>query len=182
MNIRKAGVAARRCIVAGLTLVSLSTAGSTLFTIPATADPHATQPDLTVQSAPPAIPGVPDVGQPGEDTRRQTEPTIDPHGNPVWPDENNPSNDSFTARDGWTAVIAIADGARIRTQPVTGTILGLIPINDWFWVSCKQKASDGTVWGYATHARRYGWVRKDLWEIIRSTAPHGPPTREIPWC
>ena len=167
----------RRGIFVALTVAALATAGSTVLATPASADPHTTSPNSTVHSDPPAVPGVPDVGQPGEGTRRQTEPTIDPHGNPVWPTDRD-----VTPRDGWTAVIAVVDGARIRTQPVTGVILGLIPVDDWFYVSCKQKASDGTVWGYATHARRYGWVRSDLWAIIRSTAPHSPPAREIPWC
>lgn len=181
MNISNTITTVRRGIVTSLTIAALATAGPAFLTAPATADPHTNPPDTTATDSPPAIPGIPDIGQPGEATRRQTEPTIDPHGNPIWPNNSNPPN-GLTARDGWTAVIAVVDGARIRTQPVTGTILGLIPINDWFWVSCKKKAPDGTVWGYSTHAGRYGWVRKDLWEIIRSTVPNGPPTREIPWC
>jgi hypothetical protein len=180
MNIERAIAFVRRGIFASLTVAALATAGPAIVAASATADPNAAPPGTSDTSSPPAIPGVLDVGKPGEETRRQTEPTIDPRGNPFWPNENSPSNHAFTARDGWTAVIA--DGARIRTHPVTGTILGLIPLNDWFWVSCKTKAPDGTVWGYATHAGRYGWVRSDLWEIIRTTVPNGPPTREIPWC
>lgn len=171
-----------RSIFAGLVLAALATGSSAILAPQATADSD----NASVHVAPPAVPNVPDVGQPGEGSGQQTEPTIDPKGNPVWPTENNPAsgppNHGFTARGAWTAVIGVVDGARIRTQPVTGSVLGLIPYHVYYWISCKARAPDGSVWGYATHAGRYGWVRSDLWEIVRFTAPAAPPTRPIPWC
>jgi len=182
MKLEDAIAFGRRGIFAGLALAGLVIGSSATLVPQATADPHS----VSVHVAPPAIPGVPDVGQPGEDAGQQTEPTIDPEGNPFWPTENNPASDppnhSVTARGDWTAVIGVVDGARIRAQPVTGSVIGLIPYHSYYWISCKTRAPDGTVWGYATHEGRYGWVRSDLWEIVRFTAPTAPPTRPIPWC
>jgi hypothetical protein len=132
-------------------------------------------PANTGLATPPAVPGVPDVGVPGEGTGRQTEPTIDPSGKPVWPTH-------VTQRAGWTEVVSVAAGARIRTRPITGTVIGLIPLGAHFWVSCQTRAADGYIWGYANHASRLGWVRKDLWEVVRYTAPGAPAPRPIPWC
>jgi len=157
----------RHIVTAGILLAAL--AGGTLTANPAAAAPS---PDLI---SPPAIPGVPDVGQPGEGAGRQLEPTIDPHGNPVWPTHTTP-------RRGWTHVIAVADGARIRTRPVSGTVIGLIARDTQFAVSCKSRARDGYIWGYAIHKGRLGWVRDDLWDIVYYTAPGAPAPRPIPWC
>lgn len=174
MKLEDAITFGRRSIFACLVLASLITGSSA---IPATADPHTTP--FSAHVAPPAVPGIPDAGQPGEDTGQQTEPTIDPQGNPVWPTKNN---HNVAPRGGWTAVVGVVDGARIRTTPVTGTIVGLIPYNAYYGISCRTRALDGTVWGYAMHEGRYGWVRSDLWEIVRFTAPHAPSPRPIPWC
>lgn len=158
----------RHIVTAGILLAAL--AGGTLAASPATAAPG---PDLAI--SPPAIPGVPDVGAPGEGAGRQLEPTIDPHGNPVWPTHTTP-------RRGWTHVIAIADGARIRTRPVSGTVIGLLPLNTQFAVSCKARGRDGYIWGYSIHKGRLGWVRDDLWDVVYYTAPGAPAPRPIPWC
>jgi hypothetical protein len=160
-----------RLIITGFALVALASGGSFALAVPATAVP----------AVPPAIPGVPDIGNPGEGTGPQTEPTIDPHGNPVWPTKNTPTQGSMV-RDGWTEVIGVVDGARIRTRPVDGSVIGLIPYGDYYWISCKTRGSDGYIWGYAQHERRYGWVRDDLWDVVYYTAPNAPSPRPIPWC
>jgi hypothetical protein len=169
----------RRSIFVALTLSALVAGCSATL---ATADSETTRPNASASAAPPAVPGIPDVGQPGEGNVPQTKPTIIPQGNPVLSIESGPAERGSTQDGEWTAVIGIADGARIRTQPVTGTVVGLIPYHAYYWIYCKTRASDGTVWGYATHQGRYGWVRSDLWEIVRFTAPTAPPTRPIPWC
>jgi hypothetical protein len=110
----------------------------------------------------------------------QLEPTIDPRGNPV-PSTKDPGT-ALTSRSGWTEVISVADGARIRTSPVNGTVIGLIPNRTYFYISCKIRASDGYIWGYANHAGRLGWVRGDLWTPVLYTAPSAPAPRPIPWC
>ena len=168
MKIAAAARLRRHIVTAGILLAALT--GGSLTTTPATAAP-------TVYAAvsPPAIPGVPDVGAPGEGTGRQLEPTIDPRGNPVW-------HDRTALRRGWTNVISIVDGARIRTRPVSGTVIGLIPVNVRFSVSCKVRGRDGYAWGYSIHKGRLGWVRGDLWEVIYYTYPGAPAPRPIPWC
>jgi len=155
-------------------LALLIIGGSLVLATPAAATPPAQ----------PAIPGVPDVGRPNEVSGQQTEPTIDPYGNPVWPDRNGHKHGTVNLifRSGWTLVVGVADGARIRTQPVTGTIVGLIPYGAYYWISCQTRGSDGYNWGYANHEGRYGWVRDDLWDVVYFTAPNAPPPRPIPWC
>lgn len=185
MNTRTIIGRGRRAALAGFVLTAMVTGGLLGFVTPAAGTPHAVSPDLSVPVAPPALPGVPDVGVPGEGSARQSVPTIDPHGNPVWPTGNHDTGSTTSdgvARGEWTEVIAVADGARIRTQPVTGTVIGLISKGAYFYINCQVRASDGYVWGYATHNRRYGWVRRDLWEIVRYTAPNAPAPRPIPWC
>ncbi|GAB1512518.1 hypothetical protein [Actinophytocola sp. KF-1] len=167
INIPRLG---QHVLTAGLLLATL--VGGALTAPAATATPA-----HNATASPPAIPGVPDVGTPGEGAGRQLEPTIDPHGNPVWPTDAAPR-----ARGGWTFVIAIVDGARIRTRPVSGTVIGLIPRHAQFMVSCKTRARDGYVWGYSLHNDRRGWVRGDLWEVMQFTAPGAPAPRPIPWC
>lgn len=186
MNI---GTATRlgRTVIAGSLLVAVLTGGLLALATPAATAHAAASPSTTIPVTPPAIPGVPDVGKPGETIGRQTEPTIDPHGNPVWPSENSRITDDATAddpadRSGWTEVIGVVDGARIRTKPVTGRIIGHIPHGAYYWISCKTRGSDGYIWGYATHDRRYGWVRDDLWDVVYYTAPNAPSPRPIPWC
>lgn len=139
------------------------------------ANPAAAAPSSHAAVTPPAIPGVPDVGAPGEGTGRQLEPTIDPRGNPVWPGHTE-------LRRRWTNVITIVDGARIRTRPVSGTVIGLIPLRTRFSVSCKTRGRDGHAWGYSIHKGRLGWMRGDLWEVIYYTYPGAPAPRPIPWC
>lgn len=178
MNTKTSLGRGRRTALAGFVLAAMITGGSLGTATPAAGTPSAVSPDLAVPASPPAIPGVPDVGEPGEGNGRQLVPTIDPHGNPVWPTNDN----DRLARDEWTEVIAVVDGARIRTQPVTGTVIGLISKGAYFYISCKARAADGYVWGYATHNRRYGWVRKDLWDVVYYTAPTAPSPRPIPWC
>lgn len=161
----------KTALVTGTLLAALVTGGALT---PASAQ----TPETDRPAPPPAIPGTPDVGHPGEDAGPQLEPTLDPDGNPVWPtDSHGPDT-----RSGWTSVVGVVDGARIRTTPVTGGIVGLIPHNAYYWISCNKKGADGYAWGYATHSGRYGWVRSDLWEVVQFTAPGAPAPRPIPWC
>lgn len=85
-------------------------------------------------------------------------------------------------KPGATATVVTAAGARIRTRPVTGAVVGLISRGDWFLVQCQRRASDGYVWGYGHNNGRWGWVRDDLWDVIYSTAPGASAPRPIPWC
>jgi hypothetical protein len=171
-----------RGVVAGLVLVALVVLGLLTLVGSAAAAAQAAPPGSNA----PAVPCVPDVGRPGEEIGTQTEPTIDPHGKPVWPHEDSApiirAADGSVVRSGWTYVVGVVDGARIRTQPVTGTIIGLIPDGAFYWISCKTRGSDGYDWGYATHEGRYGWVRADLWAVVYFTAPNAPAPRPIPWC
>ncbi|MFI7679543.1 hypothetical protein [Actinophytocola sp. NPDC049390] len=155
----------RHIVTTGILLAALT--GGAFAAAPATAAPAAV--------SPPAIPGVPDVGAPGEGAGKQLEPTIDPRGNQVWPDRT-------ALRRGWTEVIAVVDGARIRTRPVSGTVIGLISRNAYFSVSCKVRGRDGYTWGYSIHKGRLGWVRGDLWAVVYYTYPNAPAPRPIPWC
>jgi hypothetical protein len=174
----------RRGGFTSVVLAALVTGGSFGLVPAAAGTPDAISPDLAISVTPPAVPGVPDVGEPGEGSGQQLVPTIDPHGNLVWPTRDEPAatiRDQVTRGD-WTEVIAVVDGARIRTQPVTGTVVGLISKGAYFSINCQTRAADGYVWGYARHQRRYGWVRSDLWEIVRYTAPNALSPRPIPWC
>lgn len=183
MNVETVLRLSQRGVIAGFVLVVLVIAGSLALMAPTAAAAHTASSSSSVPVVPPAIPGVPDVGKPGEEIGRQTEPTIDPHGNPVWPSEDSPTaSDSSIVRSGWTYVVGVVDGARIRTKPVTGTVIGLIPYGAYYWTSCKVRGSDGYIWGYANHDRRYGWVRDDLWDVVYFTAPNAPAPRPIPWC
>lgn len=180
MNIDMAIRLVQRGVIAGFALAALAIGGPLALAAPAAAT---AAPGRSVPVTPPAVPGVPDVGALGEEIGRQTEPTIDPHGNLVWPSKSdNTAADGSAVRSGWTYVVGIADGARIRTQPVTGTSIGLIPYGAYYWISCQTRGSDGYNWGYATHDGRYGWVRDDLWDVVYFTAPHAPAPRPIPWC
>lgn len=85
-------------------------------------------------------------------------------------------------KPGATATLVVAAGARIRTRPVTGAVVGLISRGDWFFVQCQRRASDGYVWGHGHNKGRTGWVREDLWDVIYSTAPGASAPRPIPWC
>lgn len=87
-----------------------------------------------------------------------------------------------TPASGSTATVVVAAGARIRTTPATGTVVGLISRGDWFWVQCQRRASDGYLWGYGHNNGRWGWVRDDLWDVIRGTGPGASAPRPIPWC
>jgi hypothetical protein len=165
----------RRAALAGLALAAVVTGGALATAVPATATPDRAA-SATALASPPAIPGVPDVGRPGEVVDPQRVPTIDPHGNRVQP------GSATTRAVGTTATIVIVDGARIRTQPVNGTVIGLVQKNDWFFVNCKRRASDGYVWGYGHNNGRWGWMRDDLWDVIYFTAPGAPSPRPIPWC
>jgi hypothetical protein len=187
MNIGTVLRLSRGSVIVGFVLVVLVIAGSLALVAPAAAVAHTAPPGGSVPAVPLAIPGVPDVGRPGEVIGRQSEPTIDPHGNPVWPSEDShtpvtPTDEGSLVRSGWTYVVGVVDGARIRTKPVTGTVIGLIPYGAYYWISCKVRGSDGYIWGYANHDRRYGWVRDDLWDVVYFTAPTAPAPRPIPWC
>lgn len=87
-----------------------------------------------------------------------------------------------TVKPGATATVVTAAGARIRTRPVNGPVVGLISRGDWFLVQCQRRAGDGYVWGYGHNNGRWGWVRDDLWDVIYSTAPGASAPRPIPWC
>ena len=184
MNTRTIIRRGRRAALAGFVLTAMVTGGSLGFATSAAATPHVVSPDLTIAVAPPAIPGVPDVGEPGEVAGQQLMPTVDPHGNLVWPtgDAGVPTSLDGLARSEWTEVNAVVDGARIRTKPITGTVVGLISKGTYFYINCQVRGSDGYIWGYAKHNRRNGWVRKDLWEVVYYTAPTAPAPRPIPWC
>lgn len=166
-----------RVLLAGLALTAL-TAGGTLATSTAAAA-HTTPTDREF-TAPSAVPGVPDVGLPGEGAHSRDVSTIDPQGRKV-PSRTSESTVS-TLASGYTATVIIANGARIRSYPVTGTVIGLAYYNNVFWVSCKRRATDGYQWGYGTVGSRRGWIRDDLWDVIYSTAPGAPAPRPIPWC
>jgi hypothetical protein len=87
-----------------------------------------------------------------------------------------------TLASGATATVVVAAGARIRTTPVNGAVVGLISRGDWFWVQCQRRGSDGYLWGYGHNNGRRGWVRDDLWDVIRNTGPGASTPRPIPWC
>lgn len=89
---------------------------------------------------------------------------------------------AWASPSGATATVVVAAGARIRTQPVNGSVIGLISRGDWFFVRCQRRAGDGYVWGYGHNNGRWGWVRDDLWDVIYSTAPGASAPRPIPWC
>lgn len=165
----------RRAVLAGLALAAVVTGGALATAVPATATPDRAA-SATALASPPAIPAVPDVGRPGDVVGTQRVPTIDPSGNRVQPGA------ATTRAVPTTATIVIVDGARIRTQPVNGTVIGLVQKNDWFFVNCKRRASDGYVWGYGHNNGRWGWMRDDLWDVIYFTAPGAPSPRPIPWC
>jgi hypothetical protein len=170
----------RRVLLAGLALAALTGGGTLATSAAAAAAPAHSAPGGREFTAPPAVPGVPDVGLPGEGAHGRDVPTVDPQGRRV---PSRTSEGAFsTLASGSTATLIVANGARIRSYPVTGTVVGLAYYGDWFWVSCKRRATDGYVWGYGTVGSRRGWIRDDLWDVIYFTAPGAPSPRPIPWC
>jgi hypothetical protein len=90
--------------------------------------------------------------------------------------------DDPAAAQGWIAVTATVNGARIRSRPVDGPVLGTIGYGAGFWVSCTRGASDGHAWGWSYRGGTYGWVRGDLWEVEQHTGPGGGGTPQVPRC
>ncbi len=166
----------RRVLLTGLALAAIAASGALTTTVASAEPAHATR----AFAAPPAVPGVPDIGTPIESGYGRGETTIDPQGRPVPSRTEKPA--ASTRAAGATATVIVANGARIRSYPVTGAIVGLAYYGEWYWVSCKRRATDGYVWGYGTVGSRRGWIRDDLWDVIYFTAPGAPAPRPIPWC
>ncbi|MFJ9782569.1 hypothetical protein ACIRSS_23510 [Amycolatopsis sp. NPDC101161] len=126
----------------------------------------------------------PDVGALGEGKANTGTPAVAPDGTLVWSTSTSPHARPMSAAtaQGWIAVIATADGARIRSRPVDGRVLGTIGYGAGFWVSCTRGASDGHAWGWSYRAGTYGWVRGDLWEVEQHTGPGGGGTPQVPPC
>ena len=182
---------ARRGGLAGLVL-AVTAIGATLTTAPAAAAAPAAGPgadqdgrDFSISASvsvsvrvpsPPAIPGVPDVGVPGEAVGGRDVPSIDPQGREV----------SSRASEGTVSTLAypvtatqvVVNGARLRTRPVTGTVIALGYNGNRFYVDCKARGSDGYLWGLGVLNGRLGWMRSDLWRVVYP----GYPVRTIPYC
>ncbi|WP_103343808.1 hypothetical protein [Amycolatopsis sp. CA-126428] len=127
----------------------------------------------------------PDVGALGEGKSNVGTPAVAPDGVLVWPATSTSSHAQpmlAATAQGWIAVIATADGARIRSRPVDGPVLGTIGYGAGFWVSCTRGASDGHAWGWSYRGGTYGWVRADLWEVEQHTGPGGAGTPQVPRC
>jgi hypothetical protein len=126
----------------------------------------------------------PDVGSPGEGEANAGTPAVAPDGTLVWSTSTSPHTRPMSAAtaQGWIAVTATADGARIRSRPVDGPVLGRIGYGAGFWVSCTRGASDGHAWGWSYRGGTYGWVRGDLWEVEQHTGPGGGGTPQVPRC
>ncbi|MFJ1767984.1 hypothetical protein ACIOD2_47245 [Amycolatopsis sp. NPDC088138] len=124
----------------------------------------------------------PDVGAVGEGTTDI--PAVTPDGTLVWSTPTSPDARPMEAAtaQGWIAVTATASGARIRSRPVDGPVLGTIGYGAGFWVSCTRGASDGHAWGWSYRGGTYGWVRGDLWEVEQHTGPGGAGTPQVPRC
>lgn len=123
-----------------------------------------------------------DVGAVGEGNTDI--PAVAPDGTLVWSTPTSPYARPMAAAtaQGWIAVIATASGARIRSRPVDGPVLGTIGYGAGFWVSCTRGASDGHAWGWSYRGGTYGWVRGDLWEVEQHTGPGGAGTLQVPRC
>jgi hypothetical protein len=167
----------RRVLLTGLTLGALAASGTLATATSTAAEPR--RPDRTF-TASPAVPGVPDIGTPAETGYGRGDTTIDPHNRPV--PSRTGSESAVTLAAGSTATTIVANGARVRSYPVTGKVVGLAYYGEWYWVSCKRRATDGYVWGYGTVGSRRGWIRDDLWDVVYFTAPGAPAPRPIPWC
>ncbi|MFB9686122.1 hypothetical protein [Amycolatopsis plumensis] len=126
----------------------------------------------------------PDVGAVGEGEANADTPAVAPDGTLTWstPKSSHARPMSAATAQGWIAVIATADGARIRSRPVDGPVLGTIGYGAGFWVSCTRGASDGHAWGWSYRGGTYGWVRGDLWEVEQHTGPGGGGTPQVPRC
>ncbi len=98
---------------------------------------------------------------------------------PTWP--HAPPSSAATVQ-GWIAVTATAGGARIRSRPVDGPVLGTIGYGAGSWVSCMHGASDGHARGWSYRGGTYGWVRSDLWEVEQHIGPGGGGTPQVPRC
>ncbi|MGV9368138.1 hypothetical protein [Amycolatopsis sp. NPDC003731] len=125
-----------------------------------------------------------DIGAVGEGEANADTPAVAPDGTFIWPTHRSSHARPLPAAtaQGWIAVIAIADGARIRSRPVDGPVLGTIGYGARFWVSCTRRASDGHAWGWSYRGGTYGWVRGDLWEVEQHTGPGGAGTPVVPRC
>lgn len=160
---------------------SLLTLGAlTAMTLAAAEPAHAAESPRLAE----AVSGPLDVGGPGESDIVADTPAVAPDGTLVWPAPTSaPTRPMSSATtQGWIAAIATADGARIRSRPVNGPILGTIPYGAGFWVSCTRGASDGHAWGWSYRGGTYGWVRADLWEVEQHTGPGGAGTPQVPRC
>ncbi|MEV6871682.1 hypothetical protein [Amycolatopsis sp. NPDC051128] len=126
----------------------------------------------------------PDAGALGEGKADADAPAVSPDGILVWskPTSTHARPMSAATAQGWIAVTATANGARIRSRPVDGPVLGTIGYGAGFWVSCTRGASDGHAWGWSYRGGTYGWVRGDLWEVEQHTGPGGGGTPQVPRC
>lgn len=164
---------AKRIVASLLTFGAL--AGATMV---AAAPVYAAEPPAPTGVAPEKL-DVGAVGKANADT-----PAVAPDGTLAWPTSTSPHArpKSAASAQGWIAVTATANGARIRSRPVDGPVLGTIGYGAGFWVSCTRGASDGHAWGWSYRGGTYGWVRGDLWEVEQHTGPGGGGTPQVPRC
>jgi hypothetical protein len=159
-------------------LLTFGALASVTMAAAASADAAGTPPFADVAS------DQPDVGALGEGKANAGTPAVAPDGTLVWSTPTSPQTRPMSAAtaQGWIAFTATADGARIRSRPVDGPVLGTIAYGAGFWVSCTRGASDGHAWGWSYRGGTYGWVRGDLWEVEQHAGPGGGGTPRVPQC
>ena len=72
----------------------------------------------------------------------------------------------------WIEAHAIANGARIRSTPINGTVVAVMPYGDVVWTSCRRFARDGWWWAWVAYndwGNHWvsGWTRGDLVRMVR---------------
>lgn len=87
-----------------------------------------------------------------------------------------------TAASVWIDVASSVAGARVRTRPINGTVLRLMPYQGRAWALCRVPMPDGFDWTFVRYAGIQGWVRNDLIYPVQYTTPNAPPFRLVPRC
>jgi len=108
----------------------------------------------------------PDLGSPLDAVGNERVPAIAPDGTRVYstkdriapPRRAGAASDTRAAALSWLPARSAGSGVRIRTNPVNGTVLGLVPFRAYLWIWCARGGSDGRPWFWTTYDTGSRWI------------------------
>lgn len=148
-----------RITLAALALCALVTGGAITTASSASAD---TTSGARITST------VADLRVPGEAVADQNTPAIAPDGTQAYSTKTliapprtvgaTPGAAQAAASHPWQAARTIASGVRIRTRPVNGAVLALMPREAGMWISCQARGFDGSMWDWVAYNPGNRWI------------------------